>query len=101
MPAESEGSFSAMRGHGAGDLGSADPFEGETVACPFVNDPAKFLRQHDPGVTAGERRQRGDTIRNLVRTAKQAVRRYNLVDHAPILGGLGIEHLSRKQEIAA
>src|SRR5438445_12975171 len=78
---------SVPAGGGARHVGGADAFEREPVARALVDDAPQPLRKRDAGVAAGERRQRGDVVGDLVRTRAQAIGGHDLVDDAPILGG--------------
>ena len=79
-------SRSSVPAGGARHVGGADAFEREPVARALVDDAPQPLRKRDAGVAAGERRQRGDAVGDLVRTRAQAIGGHDLVDDAPILG---------------
>src|SRR2546426_12437547 len=69
----SAGAGSLVLGCGARHVGGADAFEREAVARALIDDAAQLLGECDPGVAAGERRQRGDRVGDLVGAGEQAV----------------------------
>src|SRR2546428_12272671 len=58
----SAGAGSVVLGCGARHVRGADAFEREAVAGALIDDAPQLLGECDPGVAAGERRQRGDTV---------------------------------------
>src|SRR2546428_13886150 len=80
----SAGAGSLVLGCGARHVGGADAFEREAVTRALIDDAAQLLGECDPGVAAGERRQRGDRVGDLVGAGEQAGG-----GHEPVVGGPG------------
>src|SRR2546427_128000 len=69
----SAGAGSVVLGCGARHVRGADAFEREAVAGGLIDDAPQLLGECDPGVAAGERRQRGGRAGTIALPTPQAL----------------------------
>src|SRR2546427_11250375 len=79
----SAGAGSVVLGCGARHVRGADAFEREAVAGGLIDDAPQLLGERDPGVAAGERRQRGARGGDLGGAGEEGGGGHGVLEDAP------------------